>query len=250
MAVAGQSGTIKNRHAIRIHSPEKAGIVRASKANPLFDASGTGHVFLVGRGVLLAFEPLKFAHTLNHYHSTWNFTTHNQIHTAMNDFNRPPAGNPVNAFLPNQHGFPQRILVVEDEGDLRQLNAQVLADAGYEVDVAEDGASAWAALQLKNYDLMLTGQFLPKLSGVELLKKIHTTRMTLPVIMATGILPTWEFALHPCLQSVTMLRKPYTIDKLLGTVKSILPENANVGAGMASAEGWQTQPAHERSRLC
>jgi hypothetical protein len=34
-------------------------------------------------------------------------------------------------------------------------------------------------------------------SGVDLLKKIHTARMAFPVIMATDILPTWEFALHP-----------------------------------------------------
>jgi hypothetical protein len=48
--------------------------------------------------------------------------------------------------------------------------------------------------------------------------------------MATGILPAWELALHPCLQGVTMLRMPYTIDKLLGLVKSILPETTQVQA--------------------
>jgi DNA-binding NtrC family response regulator len=167
----------------------------------------------------------------------------------MNDFNHPPTGSPASEFLPNQPSFSQRILVVEDEGDLRQLNAEVLVDAGYEVDVAEEGAAAWAALQLKGYDLMLTNQFLPKLSGVELLKKIHTARMTLPVIMATSIMPTWEFALHPCLQAVTMLRIPYTLDKLLGTVKSILAETASVGAEIVPAQNWQRLPSGERLRL-
>jgi DNA-binding NtrC family response regulator len=140
----------------------------------------------------------------------------------------------------------QRILVVEEAGDIRQLNAEVLIDAGYHVEVAEDGAAAWAALQLHRYDLLITDQFLPKLSGVELLKKIHTARMTLPVIMATGILPTWEFALHPCLQTVTMLRTPYTIDKLLGTVKSVLPETAGVRAEIVPVPNWQSQPSAVR----
>jgi two-component system alkaline phosphatase synthesis response regulator PhoP len=136
----------------------------------------------------------------------------------------------------------QRILVVEDEGDLRQLNAEVLMDSGYQVDVAEDGETAWAALQLNHYNLLITGQFLPKVSGVELLKKIHANRMTLAVIMATEILPTWEFALHPCLQSVKMLRKPYTIEKLLGMVKSVLYMPAGVRAEIAPPN-WQGQPA-------
>ena len=160
-----------------------------------------------------------------------------------------PAGGTAGGLLQSQQDSGQRILVVEDEGDLRQLNAELLIDAGYEVDVAADGAAAWAALQLKGYDLLITGQFLPKMSGVELLKKIHIARMTLPVIMATGILPTWEFALHPCLQSVTMLRKPYTIDKLLGVVKSVLPDTTHVRAEMAPAPSWQSQPSADRLRL-
>ena len=135
----------------------------------------------------------------------------------------------------------QRILVVEAADDIRQLNAEVLTDAGYRVDVAEDGAAAWVALQLHRYDLLITDQFLPKLSGVELLKKLHTARLTLPVIMATEILPTWEFALHPCLQSVVMLRKPFTFEKLLGTVTDILSATNNVRA-IASASNWQGLP--------
>jgi PleD family two-component response regulator len=108
----------------------------------------------------------------------------------------------------HQPNFCKRILVVEDEHDLRQLTAEVLIDAGYHVDVAENGATAWSALQFSKYDLLITDQFMPKLSGVELLRKIYTANMTLPIIMATGFLPTWEFALHPCLQPVKMLLKP------------------------------------------
>ena len=137
----------------------------------------------------------------------------------------------------------QRILVVEETGDIRQLNAEVLIDAGYQVEVAEDGAAAWAALQLHSYDLLITDQFLPKLSGVELLKKIHTARMTLPVIMATARVPTWEFALHPCLQAVTMLRKPYTFEKLLGMVKTALHGNATVSTEISPPPNWQSQPS-------
>jgi len=160
-----------------------------------------------------------------------------------------PAVRTADRALPSQPDPGQRILVVEGGDDLRQLNAEVLQDAGYQVEAAEEGAAAWAALQLQRYDLLLIGQFLPKVSGVELLKKLHTARMTLPVIMTTEILPTWEFALHPCLQAVKMLRKPYTTDKLLGLVKSLLPQTAGALAEMAPAESWPSQPTAEGLRF-
>ena len=89
-----------------------------------------------------------------------------------------------------QSNSRQRILVVEDERDLRQITAEGLSDTGYQVDVAEAGATAWTALQIYRYDLLFTDQFMPKVSGVELLKKIHAARMTVSVIMATGFLLT------------------------------------------------------------
>ena len=80
--------------------------------------------------------------------------------------------------LQNQPNSDQRILVVEDERDLRQITAEVLIDAGYQVDVAENGRAAWDALQLTKYDLLITDQLMPKMFGVALLKKIHAARMT------------------------------------------------------------------------
>ena len=47
-----------------------------------------------------------------------------------------------------------RILVVEDDRDVRELNTKVLSRSGYEVDAAEDGAAAWQALNTDSYDLM------------------------------------------------------------------------------------------------
>ena len=145
--------------------------------------------------------------------------------------------------FPNQPNSSQRILVVEDEHDLRQLTAEVLIDAGYQVDVAEDGAIAWAALQLSKYDLLITDQFMPKLSGVELLRKIYATNMTLPIIMATGFLPTWEFALNTWLQPVKMLLKPYAFDKLLTMVKNVLPETGGAISKNAPSSFLPSQEA-------
>ena len=164
----------------------------------------------------------------------------------MKDEPPAPAGKTTANLSPRRSKSLQRIMVVEKKNDLRQLNAEVLVDAGYEVELAEDGAAAWDALQLRRFDLLITGQFLPKVSGVELLKKLHSARLTLPVIMATEILPTWELALHPCLRAVTMLRQPYTMDKLVGLVASVLPGTAMARDANAPAANWPGQLSASR----
>jgi DNA-binding response OmpR family regulator len=143
----------------------------------------------------------------------------------------------------------QCILVVEDNREIRHLSAEILIDSGYHVDAAEDGSVAWDILQLKSYDLLITDQHMPKLSGVELLKKIYTARMTLPIIMATGIMPTWEFAMHPWLLPAKMLLKPYTLENLLGMVKNVLHKTTITRAEIAPLPNWQNQPLTGRLRL-
>jgi DNA-binding response OmpR family regulator len=138
---------------------------------------------------------------------------------------------------------PHHILVVEDDVGIRQLNTAVLLRCGYAVDIAEDGAAAWEALNAESYDLMITDNKMPKVSGVELLKMLRAARMELPVIMATGSLPTQEFARYPWLRPAATLVKPYTIGQLLRTVKRVLRK----AGGIADAP-WQS-PANSPRRI-
>ena len=132
---------------------------------------------------------------------------------------------------PQREPNPTRhILVVDDEPDLRQLNTEVLIDSGYAVDAAEDGAIAWQALNTDRYDLLITDNNLPKVSGVELLMKVRAARMALPVIMATGTFPTQEFTRYPWLQPAVTLLKPYTVVEFLGAVKKVLREAVSTAA--------------------
>jgi two-component system OmpR family response regulator len=136
-----------------------------------------------------------------------------------------------------------RILVVEDDQDIRRLNTEVLIQSGYHVDAAEDGAAGWEALQLNDYDLLVTDNNMPKVSGVELLMKLHAARMALPVIMATGTLPKRDFTRYPWLQPAVTLPKPYTVDELLGTVKEVLHATSDVRTDIAPPPNPQCQPS-------
>ncbi|MBE0543345.1 MAG: response regulator [Verrucomicrobia bacterium] len=118
-----------------------------------------------------------------------------------------------------------RILVVDDDPSTRQLNTVVLTHAGYAVDAAEDGVVAWEALNTDNYDLLITDHNMPKVTGVELVKKLRAVHMALPVILATGTMPTEELDRHPGLQIEATLLKPFTIARLLETVQEVLRVN-------------------------
>ena len=145
---------------------------------------------------------------------------------AMKDNNasqdRKPAGGPVRRGI----GLPHRILVVDDDIYIRELSTESLSLSGYQVDAAEDGDAAWQALNADAYDLLITDHNMPKVTGLELVKRLRAAHMALPVILATGIPPTDEFARSPWLIPDATLLKPYTIAELLGTVKNVLHASA------------------------
>src|ERR1041384_1733332 len=90
-----------------------------------------------------------------------------------------------------------RILVVDDDENIRSINALALKGAGYHVEATEDGEAAWHSLQKKRYDLVVTDNNMPKLSGVGLIMRMRDSRINLPVVMATGNPPFADFARQP-----------------------------------------------------
>ena len=120
---------------------------------------------------------------------------------------------------------PQRILVVDDDSSYRQLSVDVLVDSGYTVDTAEDGAAGWEALQAKIYDLVITDNVMPKMTGLEMIGKIRLTGLKVPVMMATGCLPLFEFAGRPWLYPEATLQRPFSNDDFVATVKGVLRRN-------------------------
>ena len=162
----------------------------------------------------------------------------------MKDKTISQAGESTCAPLP-----PCRILLVDDEPHIRQLNTGALIHSGYHVDAAEDGAAAWEALGADSYDLMITDNNMPRLTGVELLKKLRSARMALPVILATGTLPKEEFIRYPWLQPDATLLKPYTVEELLGTVRTVLRATVSAPGQLEPPPDRQSQPSADVLRL-
>ena len=144
---------------------------------------------------------------------------------------------------------PQRILLVDSNADIRWLNFDVLTDSGYDVDAVEDGVLAWSRLQMKSYDLLITDLDLPKMSGIDLLQKLHASRIALPIVLVSEIMPKEELTRHPWSQVKARLHKPCTLAKLLETVGSVLRANPSGHMETVPMPIFQIQPSTHRPRL-
>ena len=111
---------------------------------------------------------------------------------------------------------PPTVLVVDDDPEVLRVLAELLADEGYRVRTAADGAAALRELDEAPPDLVLLDCQLPELHGVTLAAGLHAARPGLPLILVSGISD------DPCLPGVPFLRKPFDADELLATVAAAL----------------------------
>jgi len=117
----------------------------------------------------------------------------------------------------------QRILVVDDEADIRDTLKEILGEEGYDVGVAANAAEARASLGRNEPDLVLLDIWMPDTDGISLLREwseAHLLRF--PVVMLSGH-GTVETAVEATrLGAVDFAEKPLSLAKLLRTVERAL----------------------------
>lgn len=107
-----------------------------------------------------------------------------------------------------------RILVAEDEANLRMVLQKELERHGYRVQVAPDGEAALRRLEETNVDVLLCDINMPRMDGMELLRRVHERPNPPEVIMLTGQ-ATVETAVEAMkLGAYDYLTKPYSITEL------------------------------------
>ena len=116
-----------------------------------------------------------------------------------------------------------RILVVDDEPDIRFLLKDILEDEGYQVDVAEHARAAEEIRRVVDPDLILLDIWMPQVDGVTLLKQWKSSGDDkCPVVMMSGH-GTVETAVEATRYgAVDFVEKPLSMAKLLSTVKAAL----------------------------
>ena len=116
----------------------------------------------------------------------------------------------------------KRILLVDDDNDLRGLVLELLESRGFVVSEASDGESALTALRSAEYDLILLDITLPDISGLKILEFVRENHLTCKVIMATGTSGHDLAIKSGTLGAQDYIYKPYSANHLLQSVEYVL----------------------------
>lgn len=79
-----------------------------------------------------------------------------------------------------------RLLIVEDEDNLRELYAEELEEEGYEISRAENGKAAIELVKKESFDLVIMDIRMPEMDGIEALGKVISLNKKIPVIIYTA----------------------------------------------------------------
>ncbi len=111
-----------------------------------------------------------------------------------------------------------RILIVDDESDLRNLLNHVLTQAGYEVMEAPDGEAALNILRKEKFDIAFLDIQMPNVNGIQVLKHIQKNSPSTKAIMLTGYADLKNAMEAKEFGATDFIGKPYKIEDILSTV--------------------------------
>jgi CheY-like chemotaxis protein len=129
----------------------------------------------------------------------------------------------------------RRILVVDDEAELRRLLAWILTDLGHDVETAADGALALQNVAARLPDLIILDILMPHVDGWGVLAALHKMEAPPPVLVLTGLVEYPAFVQAVREGASAFLVKPFRFQDLVSTCQRML-------------EAVGERPEHERRR--
>lgn len=135
--------------------------------------------------------------------------------------------------------MPSRILVAEDQTDIRDLIAMNLRHAGHDVTAVADGLAALDTQRHDAHDLLILDLMMPGLDGLDVCKGVRAFGQHVPILMLTAKSTELDRVLGLELGADDYLTKPFSMAELLARVKALLrradlQRAAQAGAGPAA----------------
>ncbi len=122
--------------------------------------------------------------------------------------------------LPSEEG---RVLVAEDDPQVRRLVVRVLRRAGFDVDAVEDGQAAFERLEIgPPVDLVVSDVVMPRMGGLDLAQALRRAKIEVPMLFISGYPANPGQSSAPFPPELPMLRKPFTAQALRQIVRRML----------------------------
>ncbi len=115
-----------------------------------------------------------------------------------------------------------RVLLVEDDEDNRELMAEVLEDAGYQVLTAASGAAGLRTLAESSVDVVVTDVGMPGMGGLEVARAAKEIAPGVPVVVVTGYTEREDISSARGREVDAVLVKPVDPDALIATVEQVV----------------------------
>ncbi len=129
-----------------------------------------------------------------------------------------PATVPDTDLVAPEPGAPKHILVADDDPYIRELLNDFLQGEGFEVSQAASGQDVLQAIVGQSYDLILMDIRMPEMTGLEVLKQLHTKQVEVPIILMTAH-STSNIAIQATqLGAYDYITKPFELDDVLATI--------------------------------
>ncbi|MFH0926183.1 MAG: response regulator [bacterium] len=116
----------------------------------------------------------------------------------------------------------KKILIVDDEENAREGLAKILKKTGYITATAENGEEALSILENSRYDLVITDIKMPRMDGMQLLKKMRKIAPDIGVIMVTAYGEVESYLEAMSQGAFEYLNKPMKIDELKKVINKVL----------------------------
>ena len=118
-----------------------------------------------------------------------------------------------------------RLLLVEDEPEIRSFLKQPLANAGYEVDAAQDGQTAIQLASGKKYDVLIVDLGLPDQDGIDLILQLRRSGISSPVLILSARRSVDDRVKGLEQGGDDYLTKPFALAELLARLRNLLRRN-------------------------
>ncbi len=121
----------------------------------------------------------------------------------------------MQAAVRSDTAYRPHVLLVEDERTVAKGLEMVMAEQGYDVDMADTGKGALDKFRSKSFDLMVADLRLPDIDGMEVIQRVKESQPATKVVIITGY-PSVSTAVEAVKMGVSdYLRKPFTDDEFL-----------------------------------